>query len=129
MASEATITLIEGARMEAKIGDHDLAIDLPERLGGKDTAPTSTELFAVSLAACKLFYAYRFLSRHGVETDGATAACEWVLGRKAVETLGVKVTMPGGLSEALAEGARRAMAQCVVQQSIDLPVDVTYSIE
>ena len=36
------VRLVEGARMVAKVGDHQVTIDLPEKLGGSDSAPTPT---------------------------------------------------------------------------------------
>ena len=113
------IKLVEGARMVAKVGDHEVTIDLPETLGGSDSAPTPTELFMTSIAACKLFYAYRFLSRRGTATDGSTATITWESSKKAVEVARVNVEVPGGIDEDHINGCLKMMHACFVSSSIE----------
>jgi len=120
----AEITLVEGARMRAKVGDLECAFDLPERLGGRDTAPTPTELFVTSIAACELFYAYRFLERRGVATDGATATVSWQSSPKAIQKVTVEIKIPGGLEERLAEGCFKMARGCFVTQSVEGGIEI-----
>jgi len=126
---QAVVELVSGSQMRGTIGSHEVAMDVPERLGGTDTAPTPTDLFVMSLSGCALFYAYQFLSRRGVATDGAEAQVDYEPGDKGIESLSVRITIPGGLSPELADGAKRMMDACYVKQSIDLPVKLTTSIE
>jgi len=115
----AEITLVEGARMQAKVGDFALTFDLPEKLGGTDSAPTPTECFVASIAACELFYAYRFLQRRGVKTDGATASVTWESSPKAIQKAIVELSVPGGLAPELQKGCLKMMHSCFVTQSVE----------
>ena len=110
--------------MKAEVGDLGLTFDFPERLGGSDTAPTPTECFATSIAACELFFAYRFLERRGVATDGATATITWESSPKAIERATVEVSIPGGLDAKLAEGCLKMMRACFVTLSVEAGVEI-----
>ncbi len=124
----AEVTLVEGARMRAKIGDLDYAFDLPERLGGRDTAPTPTECFVTSIAACELFFAYRFLERRGVATDGTTATVTWESSPKAIQKVKVELKVPGGLEEKLAGGCLKMARACFVTQSAEAGLEVETTV-
>jgi putative redox protein len=125
----AEVRLIEGARMVAKVGKHEFAIDFPEKLGGQDTAPTPTQLLLTSIAACKLFYAYRFLLRRDVETDGSVATVSWKSSKTAVEHADVQVQIAGGLDPDLEKSARAMMDKCFVAKSVIDGIEVEYTIE
>ena len=61
---------VEGDEFEIAVRQHRLRVDQPLADGGGDRAPTSTELFVSSLAACVAFYVRRYLSRHELSTEG-----------------------------------------------------------
>jgi len=48
-----------GDRLGISVRAHELFADQPVGEGGEDSAPTPTELFLASLAACVAFYAER----------------------------------------------------------------------
>jgi putative redox protein len=51
-----------GAQFDITVRGHVISVDQPVEDGGDDTAPTPTELFIASLAACVAFYARRYLA-------------------------------------------------------------------
>lgn len=55
---------VVGDRFRVAIRGHEIEVDQPLDGGGTDEAPTPTELFVASLAACAAFFAGRFLRRH-----------------------------------------------------------------
>jgi len=120
----AEVTLVEGARMKGKIGDLELSFDFPQRLGGTDTAPTPTEWFVASIAACELFFGYRFLERRGVATDGMTATVTWESSSKAIERVKVEAKVPGGLDPDLVSGCLKMMRACFVSQSVEAGIEI-----
>ena len=73
-----TVSHVGGDRLRIAIRGHELFADQPVEDGGGDTAPTPTELFLGSLAACVEFCAERFLRRHGLGTHGLSVGCEYV---------------------------------------------------
>ena len=122
------VELVEGARMVARVGDHTLTIDFPEKLGGTDTAPTPTELFCASIAACELFYAHRYLSRRDVQTDGAKASIEWRSNKKHIEEATVQVEIPGGIDPAHVENCLEWMHRCFVGASVRAGMEIRSSV-
>jgi len=123
------VKLVEGARMVATVGDHQVTFDFPEKLGGTDAAPTPTELFMASVAACKLFYAYRFLARRDVETDGGTSTVTWASNRKHIEVARVKIEMPQGVPDELIEGALKMAKSCFVSASVEAGMAIEATLE
>jgi uncharacterized OsmC-like protein len=128
-AQRIEVSLVEGARMVAKIGDFTVDIDFDEKLGGKGSAPSPTELFVTSIAACKLLYAYRFLLRRDVSTDGAKATVTWESSRTAVESAKVHVAIPGGIDPALREGCLDMMSKCFVARSVQSNMAIETSVD
>ena len=64
------VRFVAGEAYEMTVRGHRVVVDQPADAGGQDSAPTPTELFVASLAACVAFYAGRFLTRHGYSRDG-----------------------------------------------------------
>ncbi|MFC1609685.1 OsmC family protein [Myxococcota bacterium] len=110
--------------MKARIGPHEVAIDFSEKLGGTDSAPTPTELFMMSVAACKLFYAHRFLARRDVTTDGAKASITWESSKTAIERAKIKVEIPGGIDRELFDDCMVFMSKCFVANSVQGGVEL-----
>jgi hypothetical protein len=68
------VSFLEGETYEIGTRNHRVLVDQPERDGGADQAPTPTELFVGSLAACVAFYSGRYITRHGYGRDGLLPA-------------------------------------------------------
>ncbi len=122
------VTLVEGARMKARVGDLEISYDLPERLGGQDSAPTPTETFVTSIAACELFYAFTYLSRRGVATDGATATITWESTAKGIHRARVELSVPGGVDPKLVDGCLKMVRSCFVTKTVEAGVEVITEI-
>jgi putative redox protein len=60
-----------GDRFRIRGRGHEIDVDQPVGDGGEDTAPTPTELFVAGLASCVVFYARRYLARHGLSATGS----------------------------------------------------------
>ncbi|MBW2458372.1 MAG: OsmC family protein [Deltaproteobacteria bacterium] len=123
------VRLIEGARMVAKMGDHEVTFDLSEKLGGTDSAPSPTEMFMASIAACKLFYAYRFLSRREVATNGGTSTITWQSNKKHIETAQVKLEMPEGVDPKLVDDCLKMVRACFVTASVEADMKIEATLE
>ena len=72
--TEAQVSHRGDDRFVIRLGPHEVTVDQPFDNGGTDTAPTPTELFIGSYAACIAFYARRFLHRHGLDEAIAVRA-------------------------------------------------------
>lgn len=116
------VTYIRGDRLRIEVRGHEMAADQPVEDGGDDSAPTPTEMFVASLAACVAFYAERFLRRHGLPTEGlsVTSEYEWAENPHRVGAIELEVGAPG-LTAAKREAFSRVIEHCTVHNSLHHP--------
>ena len=116
-----------GDRLGISVRGHELFADQPVGDGGEDSAPTPTELFLASLAACVAFYAERFLRRHGLSTEGLVIACDyaWARDRARVGEIDVRVEAPG-LTPDLYEAFTRVIERCPIHSTLRQPPEVRF---
>ncbi|MET8945243.1 OsmC family protein [Streptomyces sp. NPDC004542] len=103
---------------------HRITVDQPVEAGGKDTAPTPTELFAASLATCVAFYAGRYLHRHGLPRSGLRVGAEFVMStdRPArVAAVRVVVAPPPELPEQRRAALLAVASHCTVHHTLQRP--------
>jgi putative redox protein len=118
-----------GDRLRIETRGHVLFTDQPVEDGGNDTAPTPTEMFVSSLAACVAFYAERFLRRHRLPTEGlkVVADYQWAENPHRVGEINLDVEAPG-LSEVKREAFARVIEHCTVHNSLNHPPAIRLSI-
>ncbi|MCZ7422766.1 OsmC family protein [Verrucosispora sp. WMMA2121] len=110
-----------GEAYEIRVREHRLLTDQPADAGGADTAPSPTELFAASLAACVAFYAGRYLSRHGHDRAGlaVTASFEMATDRPArVAAIQITVRPPTDLPPEKWPALRAVASHCTVHNTL-----------
>jgi uncharacterized OsmC-like protein len=117
-----TVTYVRGDRLRIEVRGHEMATDQPVEDGGDDTAPTPTEMFVASLAACVAFYAERFLRRNGlpIQDLSVTSEYEWAENPHRVGTIELDVNAPG-LTPAKREAFSRVIERCTVHNSLHHP--------
>lgn len=124
-----TVTYVGGDRLQVDVRGHRLLTDQPVEDGGEDTAPTPTEMFVTSLAACVTFYAERFLRRNRLSTEGLKVSCDytWAEGPHRVGSIELGVEAPA-LTTARREAFARVISHCTVHNSIEHPPTVRLSV-
>ena len=126
------VRFVAGEAYEVMVRGHRLVVDQPADVGGRDSAPTPTELFVASLAACVAFYAGRFLSRHGYRRDGlaVSAGYEMASDRPArVSGVRLMVRVPAGLPPGRWAALRAVVSHCTVHNSLASPPSVTIDLQ
>ena len=126
------VSYVEGEAYDIRVRGHRVRVDQPVQDGGTDQAPTPTELFVGSLAACVAFYAGRYLTRHGYRRDGlqVSAGFEMAADRPA-RVAAVRITLrpptdlPAGRVAALVAVA----SHCTVHNSITIAPRITVTVE
>ncbi|MBQ1047259.1 OsmC family protein [Micromonospora sp. C51] len=120
-----------GEAYEIRVRDHRLLADQPVDAGGADTAPSPTELFAASLAACVAFYAGRYLTRHGHGRAGlaVSASFEMATDRPArVAAIRITVRPPTDLPPERWPALRAVASHCTVHNTLlnapEIEVDI-----
>ncbi len=119
-----------GDRFRVSMRQHTLHVDQPEMDGGEDTAPTPTELFIASLAACVGFYVRRFLSRHGHPVDGlaVTSKVEYATRPYRVSRISLRVDGVSQLPPEVQESLLSVAARCTVHNSLRQPPEVSIAV-
>ena len=115
-----------GDRFRIAVRQHTIYVDQPASDGGEDTAPTPTELFAASLAACVAFYARRFLSRHGLPVEGLSVAAEFSMASHParVGEITLQVQVPGDLPSQRQAALLAVASHCAVHSTLLQPPEV-----
>ncbi|MFG1949245.1 OsmC family protein [Nonomuraea sp. NPDC048826] len=120
------VTHAGGEAYAVAVRRHVLLCDQPADAGGQDSAPTPTELFAASLAACVAFYAGRYLTRHGLSRQGLRVSAEFAMAtdRPArVQKIRLLVSAPG-VPERRKPALLAVASHCTVHNSLQQPPEV-----
>jgi uncharacterized OsmC-like protein len=114
-----------GDRLLIRARGHELRSDQPVEDGGDDSAPTPTELFVASLAACVAFYAQRFLRRHETSTEGLVVTCEytWATNPTRIGAIDLVVEAPT-LPAEMRAAFSRVIDHCTVHNTLRQPPEV-----
>jgi uncharacterized OsmC-like protein len=129
---QAIASHVDGERYEILLRGHSVPVDQPVESGGADSAPTPTELFVGSLAACVAFYAGRYLDRHGYGRDGleVRARFDMATDRPArVASIRIAVRPPSGFPPERIPALLAVASHCTVHNSIHQAPDITISVE
>ena len=122
---------LDGDAYEIRVRGHRLTVDQPADAGGTDKAPTPTELFAASLAACVAFYAGRYLDRHGLDRHGLRVHAEFdpATDRPArVAAIRVSVHPPDGFPAERIAALCAVAGHCTVHNTLADPPEVTVTV-
>jgi putative redox protein len=122
---------VDREEYEIRVRGHRLTVDQPVDAGGTDKAPTPTELFAGSLAACVAFSAGRYLARHGFDRAGLRAHAEFDLAsdRPArVAAIRITVQPPEGFPAERLPALTAVASHCTVHNTLTDPPEVTVTV-
>lgn len=115
-----------GDVFEIDIRGHLVHVDQPLDAGGSDVAPTPTELFVASLAACVAHYARGYLVRHGLPTDDLCVAATYAMEERPARIGRVEISVHPG--EGVPEERRTALLavarHCTVHNTLAQPPTV-----
>ena len=132
MSEDVRVRHLDGDRFAIAVRNHTVLVDQPLDAGGADTAPTPTELFVGSLAACVAFYAGRYLSRHGYQRDGLRVRAEFEMAsdRPArVSSVRLILRPPARFPAERVPALLAVAAGCTVHNSINTEPDITITVE
>jgi putative redox protein len=129
--SSITVSHVVGDRFAIEVGAHTLTVDQPIQDGGDGTAPTPTELFVSSLAACVAHYARRYLARHQLPTEGLTVTADYQIGTgpARVSAVQVIVTVSPEVPNDRREALLAVASHCTVHNSLTHAPSVQVTLE
>jgi uncharacterized OsmC-like protein len=130
-AATVDVRFVEGEAYEIAVRGHRVLVDQPVADGGADAAPTPTELFVASLAACVAFYAGRYLTRHGYSRDGLAVSTVFAMAEDRparVRSVRLTVRVPADLPAERRPALAAVVAHCSVHNSLTSPPEVTIDL-
>ena len=121
MASEMTVTLPGGKRVDTRIGNHVIRTDQPVAGGGEDSAPAPFDLFLASIGTCAGIYVAGFCQKRGLPTEGIRIAQRNEVDPEtgALRRVELDVQVPAGFPEKYLDALVRVADQCKVKKTIE----------
>lgn len=121
-----TVRHLDGDQFAIDIRGHTVLIDQPVDAGGRDAAPTPTELFLAGLAACVAHYARRYLARHDLPADGLAVDLDYDIGSRPARVAAARIvlTAPPSLPPERLEAFLAVASHCTVHNSLTQPPQV-----
>ncbi|HEY6878943.1 MAG TPA: OsmC family protein [Polyangiales bacterium] len=109
-----------GKRVDATVGQHVIATDQPQELGGEDSAPAPFDLFLASIATCAGIYVLGFCQARNLPTEGLglTQRVEYDADTHLPRHVKLELTLPPGFPEKYRTAIVRAAERCKVKQTI-----------
>jgi putative redox protein len=132
IATSVDVEFLGVESYEIAVRDHRVRVDQPLRDGGADQAPTPTELFVGSLAACVAFYAGRYLTRHGYDRDGLRVHADFEMagdGPARVAAIRLTLRPPARFPAERVPALLAVAAGCTVHNTINTEPDITITVE
>lgn len=125
-ATTVRVDHLSGDEFTIGVRGHRLTVDQPVDAGGRDTAPTPTELFVAGLASCVAFYARRYLARHGLPTEGLAVDAVYEMGSRParVSAVDVELHLPAGVPESRREPLLAVASHCTVHNTLTSDPDI-----
>ena len=114
-----------------KIGNHELEIDVPDEMGGKDRAMTPPELMLASLASCSAAFAVKYANTAGLNSEGLKAVLEYEKLENPLRLTNFKMVLkvPGVDDERKSKALLKAAGHCPVHQSFENFEGIDFSVE
>lgn len=109
--------------LESVIGDFTVRTDQPEASGGGGSAPSPSDLFTISIAACAGHFALKFCRARDIDTSDMSLRMgyDWDNESKRYGKFLIELKLPEGFPDKYRKAIIKAMDQCVVKQHIIEP--------
>ena len=120
MPSPITVTFPGGKRTTARVGEFTVETDQPVKDGGENSAPTPSDYFLVSIAACAGYYALAFCEKRDMDTSALSLSLDYDYDPKTkrMDPIRLVLTVPKDFPEKYEKAILRAMDQCFVKKHI-----------
>ena len=117
---EIPVNLGAGRSVEAVVGDHTVKTDQPVKDGGGGTAPSPSDLFLASIAACAGYYVLDFCLERKIPTDGIGVVMRTHKNEttKMMDRVELEIKLPPEFPEKYERAVVRAADLCWVKKHI-----------
>jgi putative redox protein len=128
---EIPVTMNGDRTVEVVIGGHMIRTDQPTKNGGRDTAPSPSDLFLASIATCAGYYVLDFCLGRKIPTDGigVTMRIHKNDGTKMMTRIDLEIKLPQDFPEKYEKAVVRSVDLCWVKKHIQTaPLFETYIV-
>ena len=127
--AEITVKHMGDMKFETQIGNHQLIIDVPSEMGGKDRGPTPPQLFVASLSSCIAVFATSYCNNAGIDADGLSVSLSFdkLDNPTRLGNFKARINIPKGDVGKREKAVIHAASHCPIHETIHLPqqVDIT----
>ena len=112
-----------GKRVNAHLGEFEIATDQPQELGGGNAAPAPYDVFLASLASCAGIYVLGFCQARGIPTEGLRLIQrhEYDPATKLVRRVSIELHLPTDFPEKYRAAIIRTAEGCKVKKTLASP--------
>ena len=118
---EITVHLPGGRAVEAVVGDHIVRTDQPVEDGGGGTAPSPSDLFLASIAACAGYYVLDFCLERKIPTEGLGVVMRTSKNEstRMLDLIRIEIELPPQFPEKYEKAVIRAADLCWVKKHVE----------
>ena len=115
---------------ESKLGNHDILIDVPSNMGGRDRGPTPPELFVASLGSCVGAFVANYCNQTNVDAQGMTVDITFDKAGPPTRlvNLKVKINLPNGECKNREKALLRVAEHCPVHETIATMEEIEFEL-
>lgn len=127
--AEITVKHMGDMKFETQIGNHQIIIDVPSEMGGKNRGPTPPQLFVASLSSCIAVFATSYCNNAGIDADGLSVSLSFdkLDNPTRLGNFKARINIPKGDVGKRKKAVIHAASHCPIHETIHLPqqVDIT----
>lgn len=117
---EITVNFAGGRIVEANVGEHVVRTDQPAKNDGENSAPSPSDLFLASIAACAGYYVLDFCLERKIPMEGTGITMRTTKNEKTkmMDRITIEIKLPSGFPEKYEKAVVRAVDLCWVKKHI-----------
>ncbi|NDV90496.1 hypothetical protein GTH32_04695 [Alteromonas sp. 345S023] len=125
------IALLEGQKLQASFGKHQIISDQSVSAGGDESYPEPFDYFLASMPLCAAFYIRKFCEARDISTEGITLSQEHsTIGEdKFRKAFSIKVSLPKDFPEKYKKAVLAAANSCTVKKVVQAMPEFNIQIE
>ena len=112
------IKILDGVKLEAKVGSHVVRSDQSKDAGGDGTAPNPFEYFLASVGLCAAHYLNAFCKQREIPTNNIKINQAVTRDAEGKVVFTVNVTLPKDFPDKYKETVAKAIEGCAVKKAI-----------
>jgi len=112
------IKILDGVKLEAKLGNYTVTSDQPKKSGGEGTAPNPFDYFLVSVGLCAGHYINAFCKQREIPTNNIKITEKISRNNEDKVVFSVEVKLPNDFPEKYKDALLKAAEGCAVKKAI-----------